>query len=112
MKLETIAAIACAAAMAHGATVKHVIKPARFTRGNTAILPVQPIDQAAWLSHPDIKDEVAYPHLPRIVRFRCEFENATILRSMASLCRADPIAARSRTGCTRATACSWSQAST
>ena len=61
--------------MAQGATVKHVIKPARFTRGNTAILPVQPIDQAAWLSHPDIKDEVAYPHLPRIVRFRCEFES-------------------------------------
>ena len=75
MKLEMIAAIACAAAMAHGATVKHVIKPARFTRGNTAILPVQPIDQAAWLSHPDIKDEVAYPHMPRIVRFRCEFES-------------------------------------
>ena len=48
MKMEMIAAIACTAAMAHGATVKHVIKPARFTRGNTAILPVQPIDQAAW----------------------------------------------------------------
>ena len=23
--------------------------------------------------HPDIKDEVAYPPLPRIVRFQCEF---------------------------------------
>ena len=53
--------------------IEHVIKPPRFTRGNTSILPVQPIDQAAWLSHPDIRDEVAYPPTPRIVRFRCEF---------------------------------------
>ena len=62
-----------AVVVAHGATVEHVVRPPRFTRGNTSILPVQPIDQAAWLSHPDIKDEVAYPPLPRIVRFRCEF---------------------------------------
>ena len=66
---------AVAAAVAQGATVERVIKPPRFTRGNTSILPVQPIDQAAWLSHPDIKDEVAYPPMPRVVRFRCEFES-------------------------------------
>ena len=61
--------------MAYGATVERVVKPPRFTRGNTSILPVQPIDQAAWLSHPDIKDEVSYPTIPRIVRFKCEFES-------------------------------------
>ena len=64
---------AVVATVAYGASVEHIIKPPRFTRGNTSILPVQPIDQAAWLSHPDIKDEVAYPMLPRIVRFQCEF---------------------------------------
>ena len=65
--------VAAAVATAHGASVERVIKAPRFTRGNTSILPVQPIDQAAWLSHPDIKDEVAYPQMPRIVRFRCKF---------------------------------------
>ena len=64
---------AVVATVAYGASVERIIKPPRFTRGNTSILPVQPIDQAAWLSHPDIKDEVAYPLLPRIVRFQCEF---------------------------------------
>ena len=70
-RLMLLAAVA--ASVANGADVERVVKPPRFTRGNTSILPVQPIDQAAWLSHPDIKDEVAYPLLPRIVRFQCEF---------------------------------------
>ena len=52
---------AVVATVAYGVSIERIIKPPRFTRGNTSILPVQPIDQAAWLSHPDIKDEVAYP---------------------------------------------------
>ena len=72
-RLMLLAAVA--ASVANGADVERVVKPPRFTRGNTSILPVQPIDQAAWLSHPDIKDEVAYPPMPRVVRFRCEFES-------------------------------------
>ena len=78
MKVKFLKSVVCAAGAIFAATcgamsVERVVKPPRFTRGNTSILPVQPIDQAAWLSHPDIKDEVAYPQLPRIVRFRCEF---------------------------------------
>ena len=70
-RLMLLAAVV--ATVAYGVSIERIIKPPRFTRGNTSILPVQPIDQAAWLSHPDIKDEVAYPMLPRIVRFQCEF---------------------------------------
>ena len=75
MRTVFFVAAACIAAAAQCANVERVLKPARFTRGNTSILPVQPIDQAAWLSHPDIKDEVAHPPVPRVVRFRCEFES-------------------------------------
>ena len=65
--------VAISGAVSASTTAERMIKPPRLTRGNTSILPVQPIDQAAWLSHPNIKDEVAYPGKPRIVRFRCEF---------------------------------------
>ena len=70
-----LAAAAMLAAAAGGADVERVVKPARLYRGNTGVLPVQPIDQAAWLTHPDIKDETGAVPAPRIVRFRCEFES-------------------------------------
>ena len=75
MKMKVFTAVCAASIAACGITVERVVKPPRFTRGNTSILPVQPIDQAAWLSHPDIRDEVAYPPRPRVVRFKCEFES-------------------------------------
>ncbi len=73
MRFCMMVAAALCAAIANGASVERVMKIPRYTRGNTGVLPVQAIDQASWISHPDIKDEVAYPPTPRIVRFRCEF---------------------------------------
>ena len=61
--------------VANGMSVERVVKPPRLTRGNTSVRPVQPIDQAAWLSHPGVTDDVAYPQTPRVARFRCEFES-------------------------------------
>ncbi len=75
MRVVSLIAAACVAAVAQGVKVDHVIKAPRFTRGNTSIMSIQPIDKAAWLSHPDIKDEVAYPPTPRVVRFRCTFKS-------------------------------------
>ena len=116
--------VAISGAVSASTTAERMIKPPRLTRGNTSILPVQPIDQAAWLSHPDIKDEVAYPGKPRIVRFRCEFtsdgsplefdvtgDERYYLRSTASSSPAAPIAARWRIGCTKATGPSSRRAS-
>lgn len=55
--------------------VERIMRPPRLTRGNTGIFPVQEIDQAAWITHPDIASETSLPPTPRIVRFRCEFES-------------------------------------
>lgn len=47
--------IACCGALApakeQGAA--RIFRPARYTRGNTGVFPLQPIDAAAWLTHPD-----------------------------------------------------------
>ena len=56
-----------------GETAERILRPARFTRGNTSVVPVQPIDQASWITHPDIKDEKGEVSEPRIVRFRNTF---------------------------------------
>ena len=64
-----------AAVAAHGAAAERIIRPPRLSRGNASVLPVQPIDQASWLTHPEIKDEAGPVPMPRIVRFRCEFES-------------------------------------
>jgi hypothetical protein len=68
----------CAAAVttacgARAQAVERLFRPARLTRGNTSILPVQPIDQAAWLTHPDLVTETGEAPMPRVVRFRCAF---------------------------------------
>ena len=63
------------ASAAHGADVERIMRPPRLSRGNASVLPVQPIDQASWLTHPEIKDEAGPVPMPRIVRFRCEFES-------------------------------------
>ncbi len=47
--------------------------PARLTCGNTSILPVQEIDQAAWIAHPDDADFERLARAPRAVRYRCRF---------------------------------------
>ena len=68
----------CACALLCGATVEaanveRIFRAPRLTRGNTNIFPVQPIDAAAWLTHPDFAHEGAEVAAPRLVRFRCAF---------------------------------------
>ena len=54
-------------------SISRVFKPARYTRGNTGITVIQPVDYAAWVWHPALVGEL--PGLkPRVVRFRCAFE--------------------------------------
>ena len=57
----------------YGASVERIFRTPRFTRGNTSVFPVQPIDQAAWITHPDLSEELGVVKVPRIVRFRREF---------------------------------------
>ena len=68
----------CACALLCGATVEaanveRIFRAPRLTRGNTNIFPVQPIDAAAWLTHPDFAHEGAEVAALRLVRFRCAF---------------------------------------
>jgi hypothetical protein len=58
---------------AWGGTVERIFRSERFTRGNTAVLPVQLIDHASWITHPDIKDEKGEVQVPRVVKFKCNF---------------------------------------
>ena len=76
-ELRQLVAAFCmvASAAAHAADVERIMRPPRLSRGNASVLPVQPIDQASWLTHPEIKDEAGPVPMPRIVRFRCEFES-------------------------------------
>jgi hypothetical protein len=53
--------------------VERIFRPARLVRGNTGICAVQPIDTAAWLTHPDIATEIGDVPMPRIVHFKCDF---------------------------------------
>ena len=65
---------ACACALTCGAGgAERIFRAPRLTRGNTNIFPVQPIDAAAWLTHPDFAHEGAEVAAPRLVRFRCAF---------------------------------------
>ena len=55
------------------ATAKRIFRQPRLTRGNTNIEILQPIDEASWLWHPALVEEL--PGLrPRVVRFRNAFE--------------------------------------
>jgi len=82
-----IAAFAFSAAAAEELPgVQKVFLPQRLYPGNTGILPVQPIDTAAWIWHPAFLD-VSPPahaevfsggwHQPVLLRFRRQFEAAT-----------------------------------
>ena len=65
---------ACVCALTCGAGgAERIFRAPRLTRGNTNIFPVQPIDAAAWLTHPDFAHEGAEVAAPRLVRFRCAF---------------------------------------
>lgn len=70
-----LSCVFCVAGYASGATAERIFRPARFTRGNTSVLPVQPADQAAWITHPEFKDEKGDVPEPRIVRFKCAFKS-------------------------------------
>lgn len=63
--------------------VQKVFLPPRLHLGNTGILPVQPMDSAAWIWHPAFSDAVspAHPDIfsggwrqPVLLRFRRQFE--------------------------------------
>lgn len=43
---------ACPSVCAVG-DAERLFRPARYTRGNTGVFPLQPIDEAAWVTHPD-----------------------------------------------------------
>ena len=54
-------------------TIHRIFRDPRYTRGNTGITRIQPIDEAAWVWHPALVEEI--PGLrPRVVRFRAEFD--------------------------------------
>ena len=54
-------------------TISRIFREPRYTRGNTNITKIQPIDDASWVWHPALVEEI--PGLkPRVVRFRAEFE--------------------------------------
>jgi hypothetical protein len=63
--------------------VHKVFLPPRLQAGNTGIKPLQPIDEAAWIWHPDFGNPVAPSHAdffsggwskPVFLRFRRQFE--------------------------------------
>ena len=68
-----LCALACGAADGVAARAERIFRTPRVTRGNTNIFPVQPIDAAAWLAHPDFVQDGAETAAPRVARFRCAF---------------------------------------
>lgn len=69
----------------HAAEVTKVFLPQRLHLGNTGISPVQPIDEAAWLWHPQVDATPKAAHAdmfadgwrePVLLRFRNQFEAA------------------------------------
>ena len=53
--------------------IRRIFRESRHTRGNTNITKTQPIDDASWVWHPALVEEVP-GRKPRVVRFRAEFE--------------------------------------
>ncbi len=79
------AAAAPAGAASEGVAVTKVFLPPRLHLGNTGISPVQPIDEAAWIWHPEAGEAVGAAHAdmfaggwrrPVLLRFRNPFEAA------------------------------------
>lgn len=66
-----------------GASIEKVFLPQRLHIGNTGLIPVQPIDEAAWIWHPDFGQVSAPSHAPlfsggwrgpMLLRFRKAFQ--------------------------------------
>lgn len=79
-------ALSVAAAEHESPAVRKVFLPARPHLGNTGIMAVQPIDEAAWIWHPEFGNAVAPSHAeffssgwrkPVLLRFRRPFEATT-----------------------------------
>jgi hypothetical protein len=83
-----VAALAVAAARADDApTVRKIFLMPRSHLGNTGISPVQPIDEAAWIWHPEFGNPVGPSHTevfsggwqqPVLLRFRKHFEATSV----------------------------------
>jgi len=81
-----IAAMVCSVRAAEESPlVQKIFLPPRWQLGNTGILPVQPIDSAAWIWHPAFSDISSLAnagyfsggwHQPVLLRFRRQFEAA------------------------------------
>jgi hypothetical protein len=78
-------ALSSAMSDTHSQVVQKVFLEPRLQMGNTGILPVQPIDSAAWIWHPAFSDTSAPPNAayfaggwrqPVLLRFRRQFEAA------------------------------------
>lgn len=52
-------------------SVRRIVLPDRLERGNTSVVPLSPIDRAAWIAPP----ETTLPSGGGFYRFRCEFES-------------------------------------
>ena len=78
-----VLAFSCAAAQNPPPSVRKVFLPPRTHLGDTGIIPVQPIDEAAWIWHPEFGNPAGPSHTeffsggwrrPVVLRFRKEFE--------------------------------------
>ncbi len=73
MKSYALLSLALLAALPQDALCKRLFREPRFTRGNTGVFPVQPIDHAAWIAHPDDRSIPPPDHDPQTVLYRCAF---------------------------------------
>ncbi len=83
--LTILLALSTAAADNNSPVVHKVFLTPRLHLGNTGIMPIQPIDEAAWIWHPDFGNPAAPSHAeyfsggwqqPVFLRFRRQFEAA------------------------------------
>ena len=65
--LIATAALLAASCAASAAEVERIFRAPRNMRGNTGIMPIQPIDQASWIAHPDDADLKRPAPQPRAV---------------------------------------------
>ncbi|HNX05811.1 MAG TPA: hypothetical protein PKI32_09930, partial [Opitutales bacterium] len=71
MKPLVMMLVAAIAGLAAAFEVKQVFSPERFTRGNVNLIPMQPIDEAAWVWLDGVGPADG-KHTP-FVRFRNDF---------------------------------------